>query len=232
MKIEEIKFRASAIHQLMVNGRAKDEVFGLTAKSYIREVFISKKYGRTKAVTSKHMTKGIINEEPALTLFSDVTGRPWFKNEHNYSGEHFTGTPDIVDGDLVVDIKNSWDIFTFFEADVKTQYYWQLQCYMALTGADRAQLAYVLTNAPEWQILDEQKRLYWSMGGDNMPEWLKPEYAQKCEQIKVNMTFDDIPTAERVRIFDVERNEDDIERMRERVELAWKMMRTFEKVFV
>ena len=64
----------------------------------------------------------------------------------------FCGTPDLILEDEVLDIKNSWDCFTFplFENEIPTKdYFYQLQVYMHLTGKRKARLVYVLLNTPE-----------------------------------------------------------------------------------
>ena len=221
------KFRASAMHRLMTSGRRKDETFGLTAYTFMREVWIAEKFGRYPAGTSKHMVKGVQNEEAALTLFTEVDGNLYMKNESHFKDDHFTGTPDIIKGALVIDIKNSWDIFTFFEADVKPEYNTQLQVYMALTGCTSARLVYCLTSAPEWMVTSEKNRLFYQMGGHEMPDHASAEYMRKSLQIEKNITFDDIDKAKRVKAFDVVRDEAYIETMRARVVEANSIMATW-----
>jgi hypothetical protein len=50
-----------------------------------------------------------------------------------------------------VDIKNSWDCWTFplFENEIPTKdYFYQLQIYMHLTGRKKAKLVYILLDTP------------------------------------------------------------------------------------
>jgi hypothetical protein len=68
-----------------------------------------------------------------------------------------TGTPDLIINDLVIDMKASWDCFTFplFDTDIDKAYWMQLQGYMALTGKRSARLVYTLQNTPEELTYDE-----------------------------------------------------------------------------
>ncbi len=59
------------------------------------------------------------------------------ENEERITNEYITGVPD-VNTDVLIDVKSSWDAFTFFEKVVEDElknkdYYYQLQGYMWLT---------------------------------------------------------------------------------------------------
>lgn len=220
-----MKFRASQIGRLMVSGRSKADIFGQTALTYIQEVQIGCKYNRWPVFASKYTSKGNEQEAAAVEMVNRVLGTDYILSPLNFRTDTITGTPDILQGDLVVDIKNSWDIWTFSKAEVTDIYYWQLQAYMHLTGATSAKLIFCLMNASEAQISDEKRRVYYGLGGDNMPDESLAEYQQKAEQIERNMRFDDIPEADRVRVYDVARVEDDIAKMLGRVEVAFELIK-------
>lgn len=212
-----MKIRCSALGAFMTTGRSKSEPFGQTAKSLIRDIQIAEKYGRRQVFANKYMTKGNVNEAQAVDLLNRVRGTEYILQPLYYQNDHIHGTPDIVQDGLVIDIKNSFDIWSFDKAEVTKDYYWQLQGYMALTGATKAALVYCLTSAPEWMIEGEKRKIYYGLGGENAD---MEAYAKAVEQIQINMTFEDIPEAERVKWFDVERNNEDIQSLYERVELA------------
>jgi len=226
-----IKFRASSIGNLMTGGRKKDELFGQTAMTLIRETWIGATYKRTKEISSKYLDKGNECEEASISLMQEVEGHKtmYTKNEDNLTNEYITGTPDLFTADEVIDIKSSWDIFTFHAAEVTPLYYAQLQCYMALLGVQRARLVYCLVDAPEWLILREANSLYYRMGGDSMPDSVRPLYERKRAQMELNMKFADIPASERVKSFDVEINEAFIDDIYNRVIEANKIMSTWKK---
>jgi hypothetical protein len=226
-----IKFRASSIGQLMTGGRKKDEVFGQTAMTLIRETWVQKTYGRTKEISSKYLDKGNECEEASISLMQEVEGHKimYTKNEDNLTNDYITGTPDLFTADEVIDIKSSWDIFTFHAAEVTPMYYAQLQCYMALLGVNKARLVYCLVDAPEWLILREANGLYYKLGGDSMPDNLRPLYERKRTQMEKNMKFADIPASERVQSFDVAYDADFVAELYNRVELANKIMEGWKK---
>ena len=61
-----------------------------------------------------------------------------------------------------------------------------------------------LTDAPDWMIEAEKRKLYYGMGGDNAD---MAAYQKAAEQVERNMRFGDIPEADRVKCFDIERDE-------------------------
>jgi hypothetical protein len=222
------KFRASQIGQLMTAGRSKSEEFGATALSLMREVWIAEKYGRYKDISNKYLEKGNECEEASISLFQEWEQHRnlYTKNEQTLTNDWITGTPDLFNKNEVIDIKSSWDIFTFTAADGTDKgYYWQLQAYMALLGVESARLVYCLVSAPEWMVTKEDIRLYWSLGGDDMSEAAEVQYKRKSEQLKRNMIYDDIPVNERVKAFTFERSNDDITAMFSRVDRARDIMR-------
>jgi len=152
--MKEFKIRASAAGKLMTNPRKKGEVLSETTKSYLQEWTKEQIYGVRQVITSKYLTKGIEVEQDSINFAEKVLG--WdlaVKNEDSYEDDFFTGTPDVIfPRDKVVDIKSSWDCFTFplFEDEIPTKdYYYQLQVYMHLTGLKKAELVYVLMETPE-----------------------------------------------------------------------------------
>lgn len=222
----DYKFRCSGLGNLMTEPRSKSEVLSETTKSYLLECWVKSKYGREKDISNKYMDKGLFCEEDSLDLVSKVVyKRAVFKNKARYENEFITGTPDLITDDHVLDIKTSWDIFTFFNSEVSKAYYWQLQGYMALTGKRRAELCYCLVDAPEHLIADEKRRLAWRMGLID-PE-SNAKYLEKAMQIEINMTFKDIPESDRVIRFNIEYNETDVLKLYARIEQCREYMNEF-----
>jgi len=56
-----------------------------------------------------------------------------------------------------------------------------------------------------------------------------PEYVKEAMKIEFNMSFDDISINERVLMFNVKRNEDDILRIQQKVEKAREFLRELEQ---
>lgn len=151
--MREFKIRASASGKLAVNSRSKSDLLSKTTKSYIEEWLAGEIYGVRKQIKSKYLDKGNAVEDAAIDYASTELG--WLfaiKNEEYFEDEYFCGTPDVMLEDKIIDIKSSWDCFTFplFANEIPSKdYYYQLQVYMHLTGKTKAQLCYVLMNTPE-----------------------------------------------------------------------------------
>lgn len=228
---------------------------GSTAKKKLVEIFASAKYHRRKEIKSKYLEKGSTVEEDSITLIARVKKKVYRKNTERIENSFLSGEPDLFDGesikkaDSITDAKSSWDLFTFFDVlteKLNSDYYWQLQGYMALTGAPIAKIAYCLSNAPAHLIKAEKMKIYYAM---NCPEDGNPEYLKKCIEIEKNMIFDmkqfdrdnpwfdvdckewtyDIPIQERIIEFEVKRNNEDIEFMYERLKLCREFMNEFGK---
>lgn len=184
-----------------------------SCKSYVLERYISIKYGRSKEIVNRYVTKGLQVEEDSLTLYALSVGKFIRKNEKNYSNDFITGTPDSVEP--LVDVKSSWDLWTFHKAKQKIHegYYWQLQGYMALTKQSQSVLAYCLIDCPELLLLQEEKKLKYKMGADDND----PLYKEACEALRRELTFKDIPLEEKVYKITIDRNDSDIQKIEERV---------------
>jgi len=220
---DEILFRASSVGLLMTEPRSKSETISESTKTHLVDVFVSKKYGRNTDISNRYTNKGLQVEEDSITLFSRMTKTFYKKNESRISNEFICGTPDLYQGDsienaeLIIDIKSSWDIFTFFRSandSLNKRYYWQLQAYMALTGATKSKLVYCLINTPDAMLQDEKRRLMYKM---NVISELDKDYNDACDEIDRLGIYDDIPMSERFFEIEVLRNDIDIEKLYNKV---------------
>lgn len=210
-----LKIRASQVSRIMPGVR-KDFLKG--TEDYLFELWVEDKYNRSKDIKSKYMEKGTKQELEAIVLLNDVTGNLYFKNEENFSNDWITGTPDIMTDEYIRDIKCSWSVFTFEDAKrnkLNDAYYWQLQSYMDLTGTDKAYLDYCLVDTPENLI---QKEQYYLEKDEEFATVEQLKEAQK--ELEESLLFNDIPEPERVYTIEIERNEDDIQLIHDRVELC------------
>ena len=135
----------------------------------------------------------------------------WFKNDQYFEDDDMTGMPDVLRLDRVIEIKSPWDWATFpaFETKIpESNYWWQCQGYMALTGKDFAQLCYVLCDTPEEQIYREAKYKAYELGCD---------VDDIIEEVEKSMTYNDLELSTRIKIFDIHRDEKAIENIRKRV---------------
>lgn len=234
---DKILFRCSQLGKIMTEPRSKSETLSETTKSYLTELFVSAKYGREKELENKYITKGLRVEESSITAYTLKTGTMFFKNEERISDDHFIGTPDLFIGksikeaEKIIDVKSSWSIWTFFANHpdkINKMYVHQLHGYMALTGAKESELGYCLIDTPMELVNDERRKLMWKMG---IMDDMNPLYMEAEAKLENNLLFPDIPIEDRVLIVPVERNNDLITAMRERVELCrWYMNRELFKV--
>ena len=198
----------------MVEPRSKKEKLSETTKSYLLELWIEEVWGRKIEFSNKYTEKGILCEEDSLDIASDHYKRFLLKNKERYTNDFICGTPDVILEDVVIDIKSSWDMKTFMQADGKNKdYYWQLQGYMDLLSFDNSELAYCLSDAPEHLIVSEKNNIFYNKGLDPQTE----EYMVLEAQVEKNMMFDDVPKNKRIKTFQFTKNTKDLERLYSRI---------------
>lgn len=218
-----------------------EEVLSETCKSYLIQSYVLSKYGRVREVTTKQMVKGTITEDDAIKLFSVLDGKLYLKNTERISNEYISGTPDLFSGDgltdseEIVDIKSCWDIFTFLknvdeletaEDQRNVSYYWQIQGYLALTGAKIGTLAFCLVNTPDSIIEGEKYNLLRRMDVATEED---PSYKIELQKLIANRKFDDIPFEDRLLTYSIERNDEDIAAIYKRVAKCREFLAEFEE---
>jgi hypothetical protein len=163
------------------------------------------------------MKKGVEAEQDSIDLLSMYLKLPFSKNEERFKNDFITGLPDIINGDTIIDIKSSYDLWTFLgniPDKLDNLYYWQMQSYMWLTGTRKATIAYCLVNTPE-SIIQQEK--YYLLKKMDVISEESPEFIKEAMKVEFNMTFDDISINERILTFNVNRSEDDILRIENKV---------------
>lgn len=244
MDADKMLIRCSSIGKIMTNGTDRKSI-GKTAKSYLKQIYREQRYDRTYEFSSKYTRKGTDQEELAITLFSLVTGTMFKKNKQRLSDDFLSGEPDLFAGDLIDrategwDTKCSWDLWTFpVQSDeLDDMYYYQNMGYMALTGADKWTTVFCLVNATADLVQGEKRKVYFNMGCPNDTD---EAYIEKCIEIEKNMIYDikqfrddnphydmdckvwkyDIPEEERIVQFEVQRDDEEIEKIYNRVREA------------
>lgn len=217
------KIRCSAIGKIMTNPRTKGELLSQTAKTYIEEEVLRAKYGVIKPFYSRYTDKGNLVEGEAIEMASKALelGLIW-KNEEHFTNDFLTGTPDVNTDTILLDVKSSWDAttFPFFATEIPTKdYYYQLQGYMELTGKTEALLVYCLVNTPIEMVEDEIRRAHWNAH-------LLEEDLDLRDEILKRHVFDHIPLNRRVKVFKVEKDEQVINEIKDRVELCREYYKT------
>ena len=214
-----MKIRCSSIGKIMTEPKLKaDKEAGNlseTAKSYVEELFLEQ-FGYRDQVMTEQMYKGILCEQESMQLVTDVLGGFRSKYDKQLENDYLTGHPDIEIDFVVEDIKTSWDIKTFFKAELSKDYYYQLQGYMDLLDLGKARLIYCLVNTPEEIVADLKKRIWYKFGCNEDNK----DYIRMSQQIQKNHTFDHIPLEKRIKVFEIERDQQVIDKIYKQVEKA------------
>jgi len=216
MKVKQFKIRSSAIHSIMTQPKTKtareNGELSQTTKSYCELWLKEQLYSRKKEFTNKYTEKGNICEDNSLDFIASQLDLGFlFKNEDYFENEYLTGTPD-VNMNFLIDVKNSWDCFTFplFDDKIDPKYYAQGQGYMDLTGKNEYKLIYVLSDTPEHLINREAYYFAKNNGFDEIDEDIYSE-------IKKYMTYSDVPDNLKIKIFEFKKDEDYIKSVYEQV---------------
>jgi hypothetical protein len=236
----KVKFRASSWGSLMTEPKTKEEKLAgklsITTQKELIKIYNILKYGRKKDIVTNKMDKGKQAEEESITLFSRVEKKLFEKNLIQLENEWFCGHPDIYTGGIniyaaqeVWDIKTRWELDSFMpklveDADKDEQY--QLQCYFSLTGAQRGGIANTLVDCPINILMDEKRRLLYSM---NVVSEESPEYLQAAAELERLLTFPDIDYRERVIKQPVTRDDEMIEKMKDKVPVFRDWLYHFER---
>jgi len=235
----QIKFRASSWGNLLTSPVSKaDKEAGklsATCQKELIKIYCSEVYGRKKDITTKQMDKGILAEDDSIALFSKLEGRMYYKNDTSLQNEWFSGHPDIFLGDNienaseVSDIKTSWALDTFMPKLIEepdNAYVAQLNAYYSLTGAQGGYLVYCLVSAPESVIDSEKRSLLFRM---NVATEYSPEYLEAVAEMERLMIFEDIPEEHRVIKHFVPRDEELIQKMKDKVPVMRTWLKEFHK---
>ena len=232
INFNETLIRSSSVGYLMTEPVTKSDkeagVLSKTAQKHLLDVYISEKYNRRRDIQTKQMKKGIEVEQESIDLLSMYLKKPFVKNTERFSNKYITGLPDIIDNDRIIDIKSSYDLWTFIgniPDKLDSLYYAQLQSYMWLTNATKGMIAYCLCNTPDSII--EQEKYYLLKKMDVISEE-SPEFLKESLKLEFNMKFDDIDIKERVLLFNINRDEGFILKIQQKVEAARKFLSEIE----
>jgi len=240
--METIKVRASSASKIMVEPKLKADkeagLLGETAKSYLNELWLKNNYGYYEELTTPQIVKGKLLENESMGLVDKVLGgdfRQQYKNILEAKGlkhledEYFTGTPDIVrnNEDFVEDVKTSWDIKTYFNADLENSYYWQAQVYMHLTGKKNYRLIYCLMPSPLEFIVSMKNKVFYALLCDK-EQIANEDYEKAAKQIEWNHRdmILKMPEKDRIKIFEFKYEPEKIELLKKQVVKAREYYKT------
>jgi hypothetical protein len=161
---------------------------------------------------------------------------PYIKNEERIVNGFLTGIPDVFVGEsiykaqYIIDVKSSWDIESYLinlGRPLYSNYWWQIQGYLAITGALVGEVAYCLVNTPQSLINNEVYRLKERMDVVTDED---PAFKIKEKELINNLMFDDIPENDRVLRFLVERDDEAIAKIYKKVEMCREYMIEIEQL--
>jgi hypothetical protein len=208
--MKEFKIRASACGNIMgVRG------LGKTGETYCKDWLKGQIYNRKREINNKYLQKGNEVEDNSIDFVCEQLDLGFIlKNEKFFENDFCQGTPDVIMPELIIDVKNSWDIHTFpaFETELPNKdYYWQAQVYMELVGVENYKVIYVISDTPDHLI---EKEAYWYCKNNGYGELdldVLDEFTKK-------MTYSDIPDNLKYKVFDIKRSQKDIDLIKERVQ--------------
>jgi hypothetical protein len=223
---------------IMTDSRNKKDKLSATTMSYLQELHKEELFGYRRDITNLAITKGIMKEDESIRILSNIHDRPYesqyTKNEEGFQNDFITGTPDIhVEGEFVGDVKSSFNLGTYplykEFTDLKKQnknYYWQMQGYMWLTSINKGILAYCLVDTPlevvegvkfkRMRELDCQDLSIITPEG-KLIDHGSEEQSEEDRIVKEHSPSTWMREEHRVVQFPVGLNEDDIEKLKERV---------------
>jgi hypothetical protein len=239
--IDTLLFRASSMPKLM---GAKG--LGVTGEKEAIKTYINTKYDRFEAITSKYLEKGNEGEQTAIEMRNRLLGTNLIKNIERKSNEFFTGECDLLDEDLVDDIKCSWSLQTFFESKFygDKDYEYQLRPYMNLFNKKNSSVTYCLIDMPDMMLLSELERKSYKYGGD-LPDHIAirivvnsmydiDNFHRFLEMAPIDLKrvqkqidkFVNIPESERLAVFNFSHDQNKLTQMQKRVIEARQFLKT------
>lgn len=188
-----------------------------TVKTYLQQLHKEEVFGKKKEIRSKYLDKGIQCEELSISLYSSVTGQFIVNNKTRKENDFLTGECDNSQK-IIREFKSSWELETFpmYETEIpNNDYWWQCQAYMEIWNMDKSELIYCLVDTPDGLVIRE----IYSM--ENRLGYSETGLPQKFEdEIRNNMSFEDIPEELRVKIFPIERDSDSMRKSEHQIELC------------
>lgn len=218
----------------------KDQPLELSegTKTFCTTLYADIKYGKwnpSKDIGNKYTAKGKAAEAEAIMLVSQLEGELYYKNELQVQNEFLKGTPDIIVGDpysatKIVDVKAPWDSETFFanlNDELIQQYKFQMQGYMAITGAPIAEVHFCLVDIPDFMWQKERSNLFNRMEATTDED---VDYKIAEAQLFRNLHFDDMPPEERRIKFTVDRDDELIQKIYDQVKKVREYLPIVEKM--
>lgn len=235
--------KASRVKSLQKKEKGEDELPS-GAITHLDSVFRDEFWGRRRMISNKHLEKGLLTEQDVLDLKSKADDEFYKKNDEELNNDYIKGSYDNYKNNIVRDTKSNYDLKTFDEAELSTLYENQLKGYSWLIKENykldffpKAELVYGLVNLPLHHIQNEMTRQFYAHGNpdDDNEKWVEVK-----RQIERNGIFDvalfkrdfphyifenkildfDIPPQFRLKTFEVETTQEDVDFIKSRVMLS------------
>ena len=233
MDFSKTLIHCSSIGKLLTEPKAKaDKEAGelsATAKTHLIEVYARERYDFQKELDNKYIRKGNTVEQEAIDELSLQIRMPLEKNEETFRNEFFVGTPDVFTETMLFDVKSSYDWLTFLAnipSELDPMYEAQLNGYMDLLGISKGYIVYVLLDTP-FEEIEKQKYYLFTKGSYISEE--SPEFLKLWAEKEKNFIFSNYPIEERILFFEVNRNQDLIDKAKAKVIKAREFLEDFHK---
>lgn len=155
--------RATSVSALLIRPRTKSELISETCKSMVEAVVLKDLFGIEESFESKHTDKGVMMELDAIEMVNRLVFGNYSKNEQRANNGRFAGTPDIICGKEIRDVKCSWSAQTFpwtvnaaLKAIKKGGYEEQVRTYMMLFDCNVAYIDFCLLSTPDFLIRESE----------------------------------------------------------------------------
>lgn len=209
-------------------------------ESTLRKIYSREKYGKCIQNISKdympQMMNGTLSEGESLKLASEVLSIKLRTSKKVVTNEFLKGIMDAYTGRSinkakhVVDIKTAANYETFLDmldiTQEKTKYYWQVMGYLSITGAKSGSIIHTCVSYHPDIITQEINKYLLRIRGLNIP---KEKVDYRIEKIRNNLTFDNIPKNERIIKITIDRNDDDIQLIHDKVIVFRKFLQEFDE---
>jgi hypothetical protein len=249
IELDELKLKPSPtpkqkekIDELTAKRDATEDFLTKDCRSYLLEIYAEWKYGRRYQLKSlpgeskgvPQMMKGILAQNDSISLLSQVTGTKFTKYTTQVENKWLTGRLDIINGETlelatrVDEIKTNYKLNDFIKnllnKDIDKNNMYQIQGYMSITGKETAVISYCLVDHPE-STISEQKLIHFYKTCPDGEE--TPEFLNSWLEIEASLRFSDIKPKDRVISYNVDRDDDMIRKIHDRVEMSREWIKEF-----
>lgn len=153
--MKDLIVRCSELKKMMTLPKSKSTEFSETTMEWLVDKAFQYVTDYRPAITSRAMEKGKMVEDKSIDLLNNVYFTEYQKNTERKTNDWLTGECDIVEGNLIRDVKSSWSIDTFpkiqhqAEKIIKSSGYdWQGRGYMLLWDKDQFSVDFCLVDTP------------------------------------------------------------------------------------